>query len=318
MRLVIGTGMLVSRNLGEPYGPGAPGFGVVGAAVVGFLLLLLLAAARIARSECRLRRLWATVRDVAANSRAASWARIRIKGRGLARRLPPFEVAGVALLAGSAVTVAMAVGFTEVLEDVLEGDGIAGIDQPAAEWLATHRDLWLTAMLKGFTGAGGPLPLVVLASLTCAAAVWRCKSWLPVTLTLVGVGGVALVIVTAKALVVRNRPALPFAVIAEDGYSFPSGHATGTAAIALLCAWMLTRWVIASWTGRVIVWTAAAALSAVIGFSRVYLGVHYASDVLAGWLLGTTWAGIVVIVGSWWDNTRRARAAEPVRGGSTA
>ena len=130
-------------------------------------------------------------------------------------------------------------------------------------------------------------------------------------LALVGVSGIALVVVTAKALVVRDRPPLPFAVIAEDGYSFPSGHATGTAAIALLSAWMLTRWLITSWTGRVIVWTMAIASAAVIGFSRVYLGVHYVSDVLAGWLLGMTWAGVVILVGSWWDNTRRPRAAEP-------
>jgi membrane-associated phospholipid phosphatase len=161
------------------------------------------------------------------------------------------------------------------------------------------------------TEVGGAVPLAALAALTCAAVVWRRRSWPPVALALAGVSGVALVIVTAKALVVRDRPHISFAVIAEDGYSFPSGHATGTAAIAFLSAWMLTRWLITSWTGRVIAWTVAIGLAAVIGFSRVYLGVHYVSDVVAGWLLGMTWAGIVMLVGSWWDNTRRARTAEP-------
>jgi len=74
---------------------------------------------------------------------------------------------------------------------------------------------------------------------------------------------------------------------------------------------MLTRWLIASWTGRVIAWTVAIGFAALIGFSRVYLGVHYVSDVVAGWLLGATWAVIVMLVGSWWDNTRRARVAQP-------
>ena len=74
---------------------------------------------------------------------------------------------------------------------------------------------------------------------------------------------------------------------------------------------MLTRWLITSWTGQVIVWTMAIGSTALIGFSRVYLGVHYVNDVLAGWLLGMTWAGVVMLVGSWWDNTRRARAAQP-------
>jgi undecaprenyl-diphosphatase len=253
--------------------------------------------------------------DVAVVGRVVAWAREQISARGwaLARRLPAYEVAGVALLVGSAAVAALSAGFAAVLEDVLEGDGIAGIDQPAAGWLATHRDLWLTTTLRVVTAAGGPVPLTALAVLTCAAVVWRCRSWPPVVLALVGFSGVALVIVTAKALVIRNRPHLSFAVIAEDGHghSFPSGHATGIAAIALLSAWMLTRWLITSWTGQVIVWTMAIGSTALIGFSRVYLGVHYVNDVLAGWLLGITWAGVVMLVGSWWDNTRRARAAQP-------
>jgi undecaprenyl-diphosphatase len=152
------------------------------------------------------------------------------------------------------------------------------------------------------------VPLAALAALTCAAVVWRCRSWLPVVLAVAGVSGIALVIVIAKALVIRNRPHISFAVLAEDGYSFPSGHAAGASAIALFSAWMLTRWLITAWTGRVIAWTVVIGLAVVVGFSRVYLGVHYVSDVVAGWLLGMAWAGIVMLVGSWWDNTRQARA----------
>jgi hypothetical protein len=92
-----------------------------------------------------------------------------------------------------------------------------------------------------------------------------------------------------------------------DGWSFPSGHATGTAATALLSAWMLSRWLIGSWAGRVMLWAKTIGVVLLIGFSRVYLGVHYVSDVLAGWLLGTMWAGVVMLAGSWWDDARRAR-----------
>ncbi|ETZ98189.1 PAP2 superfamily protein [Mycobacterium kansasii 824] len=221
------------------------------------------------------------------------------------------EVAGVALLIGAAVVTVLAVCFTEVLDDVLEGDGIAGIDQPAAEWLAAHRDLWLTMTLQVVTAAGGPVGMAALTVLTCAAVVFRCRSWLPVVLALVGGGGIALVVLVAKALVVRDRPALPFATIAEGGYSFPSGHAAGTAAVTLLSGWLVARWLIMSWTGRVIVWTLAMGWSALVGFSRIYLGVHYISDVLAGWLVGMVWGGVVVLVGTWWDSTRGANAAKP-------
>lgn len=297
--------------MGEPYGFGTAGFGVVSAGTVVFLVLLAGAAIWVGRRGLLLRRLWARASGAAVIGRVLTWARDQIRARGwpLAGRLPADEVAGVALLLGFVVVAAVAVGFTEVLEDVLEGDGIAGIDRPAARWLAGHRDLWLTATLRAVTVGGDPLFLTALALPISVLAGWRCRSWRPVVLALVGGGGTALVLFTAKALVGRQRPPLPFAAIAADGYSFPSGHATGTAAIMVLSAWMMTRWLITGWTGRVIVWAMAIGSALVIGYSRVYLGVHYVSDVLAGWLLGIAWAGIVMLVGSWWTTSGGARRA---------
>ncbi|MDM3904307.1 phosphatase PAP2 family protein [Mycobacterium intracellulare subsp. chimaera] len=296
------------------YGSGTQGFGPVSIGALVSLVLLVASAVWVARHPHLVPRLWARVHDSVLVGRVKFWARKQIQARGwpLLRRLPASEVASVALLVGLALVLALAVGFTEVLGDVLEGDGIAGIDQPAARWLANHRDLWLTTTLRVITGAGGVAVLAAVAVVACAAAVWRSRSWPPVVFALAGAGGITLVIFTAKALVVRNRPPLPFALIAADGFSFPSGHATGVAVGACLTAWLLTRWLITWWTGRVVVWTAAIGVAAVVGFSRVYLGVHYISDVLAGWLLGAAWVGAVMVVGSWWDNTRRGRAHQTV------
>ncbi|OBJ00588.1 phosphatase PAP2 family protein [Mycobacterium sp. 1465703.0] len=292
-----------------PYGPGTGGFGPVSAGIVAVLILLAWSAVFIARRGRRLLGLWERASNSAVVGETLTWVRDRIgtRGRALAGRLPASQVAGVALLLGLVVVVTLAVGFTEVLDDVLEGDGIAGFDQPMTRWLATHRDLWLTSTLRAITVAGDPPFLVVLALPIAVAAGWRCRSWRPVVLALVGGAGVPLMLFTAKVLVGRDRPALPFALVDAKGDSFPSGHATGTAAIMVLSAWMLTRWLIRWWTGRVLVWAIATGAVFVIGFSRVYLGVHYVSDVLAGWLLGMAWGGTVVLVGSWWDHTRRAR-----------
>ncbi|MEB4211883.1 phosphatase PAP2 family protein [Mycobacterium sp. 94-17] len=294
----------------QPYGPGTAGFGPVSAIVIAALLLLTWAAVWLARRGPLFQGLRQTLSESAVLGRAVAWVRDRIgpRGRALARRLPAGEVAAVALLLGLVLVVTLAVGFTEVLDDVLEGDGIAEIDHPVTRWLAAHRDLWLTTVLRAVTVAGGPLFLVAVAFPIAVVAGWRRRSWLPVVLALVGGGGIPVMLFTAKFLVGRPRPALPFALVDADGYSFPSGHATGVAAAATISAWMLTRWLIPWWTGRVLVWATAIGATLVIGFSRVYLGVHYLSDVLSGWMLGMAWAGAVILVGSWWDITQQRRA----------
>ncbi|HEX5255711.1 MAG TPA: phosphatase PAP2 family protein [Mycobacterium sp.] len=289
----------------QPFGPGAGGFGLVSAGIVGSLVLLVCAAIWVARRGPRLRGLTERMSQVPIMGETMTWVRGRIG------RLPAGEVAGIALLLGLAVVVSLAVGFTEVLDDVLEGDGIAGIDRPITSWLASHRDLWLTDTLRVVTRAGGPLLLAAFGLPISVAAAWRCRSWRPVALALVCGGGIPLVLFTAKALVGRERPPVPFALVDADGYSFPSGHATGTAATTVITAWILTRWLIPWWTGRVVVWTVAIGSVFLIGFSRVYLGVHYVSDVLAGWMLGMAWAGAVMLAGFWWDNTTRAGPRQP-------
>jgi membrane-associated phospholipid phosphatase len=291
----------------QSYGPGADGFGPVGVLVLVLLALLVVAAIWVARRPHLLSETWARIRG----SAVLAWADRRFGdyADGLAKRSSLTVVAGLALLAGFVVVAGLAAAFTEILEDVLVGDGINGIDEPAAHWLAGHRELWLTTALKGITLLGNSPTVAIVAVLVTAFVVWRSGTWLPAVLGLIGAGGIGLVIVTAKTVVGRRRPASPFALITEDGFSFPSGHATGTAAVALLCAWMLSRWAIASWPGRVAAWSIAIGVTGAVGFSRIYLGVHYVSDVLAGWLLGAAWAGTVMLVGSWWEATRSTSAS---------
>jgi undecaprenyl-diphosphatase len=75
-------------------------------------------------------------------------------------------------------------------------------------------------------------------------------------------------------------------VTSAHGFSFPSGHAAATAAIAAVLVFYFAR--SRSWPGRALVAAGGALLPALIGASRVYLGVHYPTDVIAGWLIGAT------------------------------
>ncbi|HTQ17785.1 MAG TPA: phosphatase PAP2 family protein [Mycobacterium sp.] len=293
----------------RPSASGTAGFGPVSFGAVVLLLLLVAAAVWVARHPRLGQTLWARVRDAPwvrrvweapVVRRAWAWSREQVKGKG-------YGVAGILLLVQLIVVMALAEGFTEVLDDVLEGDGIAGIDRPAAEWLGTNRDLWLTKALLIVTSVGGPAGLAVMTVvISSVVALWR-RSWLPIVLALAGAIGILLVVLTAKVLVVRERPPIPFAVITEKGFSFPSGHAAGTAAVVLLSAWLLTRYLIKRWIPQVLVWTVAIGLTGAVGLSRIYLGVHYVSDVVGGWFLGAAWAGGVILVGSWWERFGRGR-----------
>jgi membrane-associated phospholipid phosphatase len=291
----------------RPTRSGAASFGPVSFGAVALLLLLVAAAIWVARNRYLGQILWARVRDAPAVRRVwdapvirrvRAWSSEQVKARESANRSSGYRVAGILLLVQLAVVAGLADAFTEVLDDVLEGDGIAWIDRPAAEWLGTHRDAWLTTVLLIVTAIGGPAGLAVLTVLISSlVALWR-KSWLPVVLALVGAIGILVVVLTAKVLVVRERPPIPFAVITEAGFSFPSGHAAGTAVVMTLAAWLLTRYLITRWIPQVVVWTLAIGLTGAVGLSRIYLGVHYVSDVVGGWLLGAAWAGAVVLVGS--------------------
>lgn len=106
----------------------------------------------------------------------------------------------------------------------------------------------------------------------------------------IALGGSALLNIGAKLFFARDRPALWDSVAPETTYSFPSGHAMGSmtlACVLVLLAWH-TRW-------RWPVALSMAAFVVLVGLSRVYLGVHYPSDILAGWAVAMAWVAAVFL-----------------------
>jgi membrane-associated phospholipid phosphatase len=115
-----------------------------------------------------------------------------------------------------------------VSDSVREYDGIALVYRPIVAWLAAHREPLLITMMRTLSMVGSPVSAAAVAVIVCAAVAWRSRSWLPVATVAIGLAGFALAVTVVKLEVARQRPPLPYAVMAVDGYSFPSGHALGS------------------------------------------------------------------------------------------
>ncbi|MBU6121065.1 phosphatase PAP2 family protein [Hymenobacter siberiensis] len=200
------------------------------------------------------------------------WSRLR-------HALRAHKMVLLALLAG---LIMPWVVFVNVAEDIWESGGFIG-DKQILAFLHAHATPALDQLALALTAAGAPLPMGVLAVLiTVGLAVWgvRRQAWF----FGLSVGGAMALNLLVKVLFARPRPVLWQSLKPAFYYSFPSGHAMGAAAMATALGFLLWQW-----RGR---WPASAlgALFALaVGWSRVYLGVHFPSDVLAGWTGAVGW-----------------------------
>jgi membrane-associated phospholipid phosphatase len=184
-------------------------------------------------------------------------------------------------------------GFGVLVEDLLTGDPIVQIDRALAAWLHDHASSVLTPILVAVTTLGSAWVLAPLAVVAVALLLrrHRGRDALMVALAIVGA---ELLTVGLKAGFERERPFFADPLAVEGTFSFPSGHATVSLAVygALAIVMAKSRETLAR---RIAVLLAAAALILLIGFSRLYLGVHFLSDVLAGFSAGLAWLGLCTL-----------------------
>jgi undecaprenyl-diphosphatase len=234
----------------------------------------------------------------------------------LQRRFAPGEAAGLALTLGVTAVLALGLGFAQLWDSVVEGDGIAVADRPTVSFLAAHRQPWSTTAAWVITDVGSPVGVAVTALIVGVVLAWIRRSALPLLVLALGAGGIGVLNMVVKRLVSRSRPPVSSAVLGEGGFSFPSGHTVGTTVVWLLSAWMLGHWVISRRAIRVVVWALALLMIVAVGVTRVYLGVHFPSDVLAAWALGAAWATTVVLAVSVWEQAQqRGEPRAALRGG---
>jgi undecaprenyl-diphosphatase len=151
----------------------------------------------------------------------------------------------------------------------------------------------LTKIMQGFTELGSVGGLSILFGFAFACfLVARLRG--PAVGLLVAMGGAMILNVTLKLAFHRARPE-PYFGPMPSSYSFPSGHAMGSFVFYGFIAGVLCARIRSQLT-RVMIWTASAMLVTAIGLSRIYLGVHYPTDVIAGYAAGAMWVSTLVLV----------------------
>lgn len=184
--------------------------------------------------------------------------------------------------------------FLEVADEVAEAE-ILGFDSNLLLALRNPDDLadpigprWVEEMMRDFTALGGVGVTTLVTAGAVAYLLMIGKRAMAVYVIAAVAGGVALSL-ALKAGYDRPRPDLAPHGSHVYTKSFPSGHATTAAVVYLTLGAMLAR-IQPLWRVKALVLTIAVALTIVVGFSRVYLAVHWPTDVIAGWALGLAWA----------------------------
>ncbi len=144
--------------------------------------------------------------------------------------------------------------------------------------------LWLASLARGFSLLGKWRVLIVLIGAGAIWLVYRRQYWPALILLFVTQSG-RMLVALQKAEIGRHRPEDSLHLVKVHSFAFPSGHATSSIIVYLTLALLFAR------PGRERQWAVASAalLSFLIGVSRVVLGVHWPSDVVAGWAFGLLW-----------------------------
>ncbi|MFA5788252.1 MAG: bifunctional DedA family/phosphatase PAP2 family protein, partial [Actinomycetota bacterium] len=211
----------------------------------------------------------------------------------LIRRFKPSEVFGLQLTLGLAVVSVLGWAFGALVQDVLALEEFVGVDLPIAHWFVSHRTPGATTIMKVATLLGSGYLLLGVLALAAGYACSR-RHWLSSAMLASSYGLAIAVEAAVKVLVHRPRPPVEH-LVATWGWSFPSGHTAEAAALFIVIAALINRG--AGWRRRVLTWTACVSVIVVVGLSRMYLGVHYLSDVLGGAALGAALAAVALTAG---------------------
>lgn len=172
--------------------------------------------------------------------------------------------------------------FALLADEVTENETLP-YDEAVLQFVRSLASPLLDTVFIFGTEAGGVIGVGLLGVVGAIYLAYK-RKWRKVAFLVYALAGATLLNVALKFIFLRDRPDLWEHLVVEDSYSFPSGHAMASSALAATAA-------ILGWNTkfRVPIIISAIFFAAFIGFSRLYLGVHYPTDILAGWLVSIAW-----------------------------
>ncbi len=257
------------------------------------LLVLVLVGLVIGRVLRNIREHGERLTDRLAGVAAVAWVRRRFpfQSAWLARRIDTGSPWGFGL---SVVVLAGAVCgwiFISLTQDVFAHEEAVLSDPGVTRFVVDHRVAWATALMKGVTWLGSNSVMIPLVVVVGSYFLFRDRDWRPAVYMATALVGANLIYRVVKVWVGRARPPESLHLIGVSGFGFPSGHAT----VAVAC-WGLAALLLGAGRpvrAKLVLGTAAIVIVALVGLSRIYLGVHWWTDVIAGFALGGLWLSLL-------------------------
>jgi undecaprenyl-diphosphatase len=226
---------------------------------------------------------------------AVGWLAGRLRGHsrfgplfGRLERWRSYLPLAIALAVGTLIVVWAAEAFIDIAIALKENDPtVQGVDSAVQQWIGSRRTPLTSAFFATISMVAGPLGMGALVVTVLAVLMARRRFRLGAYLAITAAGG-ALLNQLLKFHYLRQRPDLEEALLGATGYAFPSGHAMSGTIILGALAYLASRST-SSWRRTSAALAALATTAFAIGISRIYLGVHWASDVGAGFVAGLLW-----------------------------
>ena len=254
---------------------------------------------------------WRLVRALAGRvTRGAARLRVWSRWQPRVTRFRAYAPVALVVLIGAAVTAFAGDEFLDLAELVhAKSPQLQRIDGEVHDWAVAKRNTSATPFFVAVTNAGGPVGsavvVVIVAIVLAIRKRWRWLLYLAVTC-----GGGALLNLELKRFFARARPDVAEMLRLAHGYSFPSGHAMGAMVVYGALGYLAFR-IIPRWRWKSAAVALAITIIVAVSLSRIYLGVHWISDVGAGLVAGATWVTVTTVA---YETMRRIRGMRVVRG----